>query len=120
MGSDRTEANGQGPPALRVDLPLRLRAPQERRDPLAHPAQGQRGSVLLGPRTFRQGSRSGQEETHPARARSSRLAHRKEEATGPRRDTAGVLTLTLAGATALRKALAAFRRGGGQPPLRGD
>src|SRR3954451_19062077 len=31
--------------------------------------------------------RSGKEKTHPARSRSSRMAHGKEEAEGPRRDT---------------------------------
>jgi hypothetical protein len=40
------------------------------------------------------------------------MAHRQEEAEGSRRDTSGVPTLPLTGATALRKALAAFQRRG--------
>ena len=35
MESHRTEATGQGPSALRVDLPLRLRTPENRKSPLA-------------------------------------------------------------------------------------
>jgi hypothetical protein len=92
--------------------PLRLRAPENRRGPLVDPPHGERGGVLDGFGELRQGSWSGQRETRPARARSSGLAHGKEEAEGPRRDTPGVPTLAFPGATTLRKAMAAFRRRG--------
>src|SRR5215203_2727395 len=48
------------------------------------------------------------------------MAHRKEQAKGPRRDTPGVPTIALTGAYALRKAVATFQRRGRQPLLRGD
>src|SRR5215203_1763315 len=48
MESHRSKTAREGPPALRVDLPLRLRAPQERRGPLAHLAHRERRGVLDG------------------------------------------------------------------------
>src|SRR5215212_10193842 len=68
----------EDPPAIRVDLPLRLRTPRKRRGPLAHPPHRERGTVLGGARELRQGGGSRNEEAHPARGRSSRLAHGEE------------------------------------------
>src|ERR671939_697567 len=88
--------------------------------PLVNPTHRQRASVLLGAGELRQGGRSGKEETHPARARSSRMAHGKEETEGPRRDTPGVPALAFTGAATLRKAVALEQRRGCEPPLRED
>src|SRR5215207_5764566 len=87
MESHRSKTAREGPPALRVDLPLRLRAPQERRGPLAHLAHRERRGVLDGFGALRKGSGSGKEKTHHPRTRSGRMAHGKEEAKGARRDT---------------------------------
>src|SRR5215208_8487644 len=48
MESHRSKTAREGSPALRVDLPLRLRAPQEWRGPLAHLAHRERRGVLDG------------------------------------------------------------------------
>src|SRR5829696_1425446 len=99
MESHRSKTAREGPPALRVDLPLRFRAPQQRRGPLAHLlAHRKGGGVLDGFGALRKGSGSGREKTHPARGRSGRMAHGKEEAKGPRRDTSRVFAPSLAGA----------------------
>jgi len=87
MESHRSKTAREDPPALRVDLPLRLRAPQQWRGPLAHLAHRKGGGVLDGFGALRKGSGSGKEKTHPARGRSGRMAHGKEGAKGARRDT---------------------------------
>src|SRR3954463_6411281 len=79
MESYWREAAGEGASALRVDLPLRLRTPEERRGLLARAPHRQRRGVLAGFGELRQGSGSGQKKTRPARARSSRVAHSQEE-----------------------------------------
>jgi hypothetical protein len=43
----------------------------------------------------REGGSGQQKKAHPARGRQGRMAYRKEEAKGPRRDTPGVLALPL-------------------------
>lgn len=103
-----------------MDLPLRLRAPQQRRGPLVDPSYRKRRGILSGFRELRQRSRGGKEKTHPARGRSSRMAHRKEQAAGARRDTPGVLTVALPGTPTLREAVAFEQRGGSKPLFRGD
>jgi transposase len=74
------KAAGEGPPTIRMDLPLRLRSPRQRAGPLAHPPHRERRGVLGGPGAFRQGGGGGQHETHPARAGQRRVAHGQEEA----------------------------------------
>src|SRR5215216_7675577 len=91
----RPKAACEGPPALRVELPLRLRAPQQRRGPLAHLAHRERRGVLDGFGALRKGSGSGKEKTHHPRTRSGRMAHGKEEAKGARRDTPRVFAPSL-------------------------
>jgi len=51
--SHRTQADGQSPSALRVDLPLRLRAPENRSGPLVDPTYRQRRGVLVSFRELR-------------------------------------------------------------------
>src|SRR5215212_10884967 len=87
MEPHRSKTAREGSPALRVDLSLRLRAPQEWRGPLAHLAHRERRGVLDGFGTLRKGSRSGKKKTNHPRTRSGRMAHGKEEAKGARRDT---------------------------------
>src|SRR5215218_1896085 len=120
MEPHRRETADRGPSEIRVDLPLCLRAPQQREGPLADPTHGKCTGVLHSARELRQGSGSGKEETHPAGSRQGRLAHGEEGSGGPRRDTPGVPTLPLPGAPTLREAVAPFQRGGSEPLLRGD
>src|SRR5215217_12363 len=120
MEPHRRETADRGPSEIRVDLPLCLRAPQQREGPLADPTHGKCTGVLHSARELRQGSGSGKEETHPAGSREGRLAHGEEGSGGPRRDTPGVPTLPLPGAPTLREAVAPFQRGGSEPLLRGD
>src|SRR5215210_1751620 len=88
------KAPGEGPPALRVDLPLRLRAPEDwgsllplrLRAPedwgslLADPTQDELGGILVGPGAFCQGGRGGHQEARSPRARRGGVAHGQEEA----------------------------------------
>src|SRR5215203_3536322 len=97
-----------------------LRAPQQRKGPLADPTHGKCTGVLHSARELRQGGGSGKEETHRAGSRQGRLAHSEEGSGGARRDTPGVPTLRLPGAPTLREAVAPFQRGGSEPLLRGD
>src|SRR5215207_11168147 len=54
------EAAGEGPPALRMDLPLRFFcAPENRRGPLADTPHRERGGVLPGPGKLRPGGGAG-------------------------------------------------------------
>ena len=81
--SHSREAHREGPPALRVELlPLRLRAPENRRGLLVNTPHRRGGGVLLGAgELLRPGSGSGQEEkTHSCSSCSI-----KPGGTGPRR-----------------------------------
>src|SRR5215216_4042392 len=120
MEPHRRETADRGPSEIRVDLPLCLRAPQQREGPLADPTHGKCTGVLHSARELRQGSGSGKEEKHRAGSRQGRLAHGEEGSGGPRRDTPGVPTLLLPGAPTLREAVAPFQRGGSEPLLRAD
>src|SRR5215217_3355241 len=120
MEPHRRETADRGPSQIRVDLPLCLRAPQQRKGPLADPTHGKCTGVLHSARELRQGGGSGKEETHRAGSRQGRLAHSEEGSGGARRDTPGVPTLPLPGAPTLREAVAPFQRGGSEPLLRGD
>src|SRR5215217_5322615 len=120
MEPHRRETADRGPSEIRVDLPLCLRAPQQREGPLADPTHGKCTGVLHSARELRQGGGSGKEETHRAGSRQGRLAHSEEGSGGARRDTPGVPTLPLPGAPTLREAVAPFQRGGSEPLLRGD
>src|SRR5215213_3667824 len=94
------------------------RVPTAERSTGSDPTHRERTGVLLGAGELRQGSSgSGKEKTHPARSRSSWMAHCKEEAKGARRDTPGVPTIVLTGAPTLRKAVAFEQRGGCKPLL---
>lgn len=94
------------------------RPPKTGEDRLADPPQGERGGLLVGPGALRQGGRGAHQEARPAGARRGRMAHgQEEEAEGARRDTPGVLAVSLPGAYAGRKAVAPERRRGGEPLL---
>src|SRR5215210_7110024 len=76
----------EGPPTLRVDLPLRLRATQKRGGPLARAAHRERGGLLVGVGALRQRGGGGHEEAHPFGGGPGRMAH-SQEAQGAGRDT---------------------------------
>ncbi len=69
----------EGPSAIQVDLPLgRLRAPENRGVAPAHPTHRERTGVLDSFGELSQESGSGQQQTHPARTRSSRVTQGQE------------------------------------------
>ena len=89
LGSGGGKAHRPLREGIRVDLPLRLRAPGERGGLLAYPTHGQHGAVLAGPAGVRQGGGSRKGKARAVGGGQGRVAHRRRGGGGPRRDTPG-------------------------------